>query len=1058
MADHEERASTAGSATYGRGPIAWMARNPVAANLLMVVVMAGGVLGLLSVKQEVFPEFSLDRVVIAVPYPGASPSEVEQGIVLAVEEAVRGVDGVKQVTSVAAEGLATIVVELLLGADQNVALADITSAVERVTTLPADAEEPNISLATIRQNVVSLVVSGDHDLRTLHDLAERVRARLLERGEITQVEVQGVPPLEIAVEVGREALEAHGLTLDDVARQIQAASIELPGGGLETRSGQILVRVSDRRLWGEEYADIVIRGTAAGYDLRLGDIATVVDGYADTDQASYFDGRRAVRLVAYRIGDETPTSVASAVREVSEEMRRELPPTVTLTVWGDSSRSLRERIDLLVSNAAAGFILVVVVLGLFLRASLAGWIALGIPVSFLGAFAVMPALDMSINMISLFALIVTLGLVVDDAIVVGENVFTKLEAGVPPLRAVVDGTHEMVMPVAFSILTTLAAFAPMFFVPGVMGKIFFLIPAVVFAVLLFSWAESAFVLPAHLAHGKPPAVGEQARGLARLPAAVSGGLRWFLQRAFRPFLEAVLRYRYLTVAVAVASVVVCVAAVVSGVVPFSFFPKVDGEVVTAAARLPYGAPAEQSAALRRVLEEAGARAIAESGGEAIREGTFTRVGEGPPPRNGPPEVGGHLVTVELALVPAGERHVTASDVARAWQAALPPFPGLESIAFTYDIGPGHGAAVDVQLTHPDGDSLALAAEELTAQVRGYEQLINVQSFTLRPSARSLGLTSFEVARQLRGAFFGVEALREQRGRNELKVMVRFPESQRQSEHDLARFDVRTPAGGQVPLGQVAAFARGRAPTSITREDGRRIVNVTAELAPGTPSSRQVLENLTAAVLPALRERHPGLEADFAGQQRDQAETFASLGRSFLFALFVIYALLAIPFRSYSQPLIIMSAIPFGLVGAVAGHVIMGYGLSLMSVFGIVALAGVVVNNSLVLIDATNGLRAEGAAPAAAVVEGAARRFRPILLTSLTTFFGLAPLIFETSLQAQFLIPMAISLGFGILFAIGIGLAVTPALYMILEDVHSLVARAPHPAPAATPADTFEPGR
>ncbi len=536
MAEQTSAAEWQDRLARARGPMAWMARNPVAANLLMLIVMAGGVYGLVSIKQEVFPEFSLDRIIIQVAYPGASPTEVEQGIILAIEESVTGIDGVKRVTSVANEGIGMVTVELLTGADQEMVLSDITSAVDRITTFSEDAEEPMVSLASMRRNVVSLIISGDHDLRTLHDLAEGVRVRLLARDQITQVEVQGVPPLEISVEIRREVVESLGLTLDEVAGQIRAASVELPGGGLETRGGDILLRVTDRRLWGDQYSGIVIRGTQSGYDLRLGDIATIIDGYADTDQSSFFNGQPAVRLIAYRVGDETPTSVATAVREVVEELRAELPSTVSFTLWGDSSRLLRDRIDLLVRNALMGFILVVFILGIFMQVSLASWIALGIPMSFLGAFAVMPLQDLSVNMISLFGLIITLGLVVDDAIIVGENIHTKIEEGMPRLLASIEGAHEMAKPVAFSILTTLTAFAPMFFVPGVMGKVFYFIPATVFSVLIFSWVESFFILPAHLGHGSSKPKDGPPRGLAKFSDGVVRRLRWFIERVYRPSL------------------------------------------------------------------------------------------------------------------------------------------------------------------------------------------------------------------------------------------------------------------------------------------------------------------------------------------------------------------------------------------------------------------------------------------------------------------------------------------------------------------------------------------
>ena len=1033
-----------------RGPLAWMTRNRVAANLLMIVIMVGGVFGLISIKQEVFPEFDLDMVIVQVPYPGASPEEVEQGIILAVEEAVQGLDGVKEVTSTANEGMGMVTVELLLGANPDMVLSDVNSAVDRITTFPEEAEEPTVSLASMRRHVISLVISGDHDLATLHEMAERARSELLTRPNITQVEIEGVRPLEVSIEVSREALEAYGLTLNQVAAQVRAASIELPGGGIETSGGEILVRVADRKRRGEQFADIVLRGTEAGYTLRLGDVATITDGYADTDQESFYNGERAVRLQVYRVGEETPTGVAEAVRAYADELREDLPDRVTVATWSDSSRVLEERISLLIRNALMGFVLVLLILGLFLRASLAGWIALGIPISFLGAFALMPMADLSVNMITLFALIVTLGLVVDDAIIVGENIYSNIEGGMPRLQASIEGAHEMLKPVAFSILTTLAAFAPMFFVPGVFGKIFYLIPAVVSSVLVFSWVESFFVLPAHLGHGASVDT-EEPRGLSRVPLVVNRGLNRFVERVYQPVLDLALRFRYVTLALALHLLVLAAGMVISGVLPFSFFPKVEGEVVTASARLPYGAPIEQTREVQQQLEAAANRALETHGGEAVLSGMFTRLGEGPSggggPRGGQGETGSHLVTVEVALVPAGERQVTTADFASAWEEQVPTLPGLESLTIGYDIGPAHESAIDVQLSHRDEAVLARASEQLTKALRGYDELINVRNawtagkpqldFQLLPEARTLGLTSTEVARQLRSAFYGAEALREQRGRNELKVMVRLPERQRRTERDLEQLQIRTPAGGQIPINQVARFTRGQAPTSIRHVDGERVVNVTAELAPGVPSPRPVLESLEGEVLPELRESFPDLVTEIVGQQQQQAESFASLGRSFLFILFVIFALLAIPFRSYAQPLIVMSAIPFGFVGAVLGHLVMDTRLSLMSIFGIVALAGVVVNNSLVLIDATNGFRESGLSAWESIVAGARRRLRPILLTSLTTFFGLAPMIFETSTQAQFLIPMAISLGFGILFSFFIGLLLVPALYLILEDLIQL---------------------
>jgi multidrug efflux pump subunit AcrB len=1014
-----------------RGPIAWMARNSVAANLLMFVVLVGGLLGMFRIKQEVFPEFTLDFVIVTVPYPGASPAEVEQGIVLAAEEAVRGLDGVKRVTSTSKENAGVITVELLLDADRDKALNDVKAAIDRVTSFPEEAER---------------ALAGDQDLSTLHALAERARAGMLASSDITQVEVFGVPPTEISIELRRSRLLQYGLSPEDVARQVQAASIELPGGEIETRGGELLVRVSDRRRQGHEFADIILKSTAEGAIVRLGDVAEIRDGYLDTDQASSFNGKKAVRVTAYRVGSETPKSVATAVRAYADELRAEVPPEVTVSIWSDDSEILQDRINLLVDNALLGLILVLIVLGLFLEARLAMWVAVGIPISFLGAFLLMPTADVSLNMVSLFGFIVTLGMVVDDAIIVGEHAFAKMQTGMKPIEAAIAGAKEMSVPVTFAVLTSLAAFSPLLFVPGTMGKIFAILPVVVGSVLVFSLVESFLILPAHVGHlKKVPSPAWLWRPLESVHELFGGLLERFIQRSYKPFLKLTLRWRYATVASAVASLLAAIGLIAGQVVPFSFFPELEGDQVTAAVRLPYGAPERTQLEARDVLEMSAQTAIRELGEENVR-GQFTRLGEAVGARS--TEVGGHLLTVEVRLVPSGERAFTAAEFADRWRKATPPIAGLESLIFNSSTGPGAGAAVEVQLTDTDTAVLAAASEELTGTLREFSELTSVSNeysagkpqldFRLKPEARTLGLTNTDIARQLRSSFFGSEALREQRGRNELKVMIRLAEDERQSELDVEDLRVLTQSGALVPLAQITEFTRGRAPTAINREDGKRIINVSAKLALGVASPQPVLEELRARVLPELKKKYPTLEAELVGQQRSQQETFAALGQNFLLALFVIFALLAIPFRSYAQPLIVMSAIPLGFVGAVLGHLVMGFELSIISLFGIVALAGVVVNDSLVLIDATNRKRAEGCSAEDSIVYGGARRLRPILLTSLTTFFGLLPMIFETSVQARFLIPMAISLGFGVLFATIIALLVVPSLYMILEDGRRII--------------------
>ena len=1033
-----------------------MAQNPVAANLAMLICVAAGAIGLASVKQEVFPAFDLDLVNVSMPYPGASPAEVEQGIVFVIEEAVRGLDGVKRVHSVAAEGVGVVSVELLLGTDADKVLNDVKNAVDRIQSFPEDAEKPTVAVSSPRRQVISLVLSGDQELATLHALGERVRAELLADPDLTQVEVGGVPPVEVSIEIARESLEAYGLTLEQVAHHIRTASVEMPGGELETSSGEILVRLADRRRDGHEFADIVLRSTPAGHDVRLSDVATIRDGYADDDSASYFNGRNAVRVTAYRVGDETPAGIAELVKAYAAKLRTELPEEVHIAVWRDDSELLSARLDLLLRNARMGLILVLIILALFLEPRLAGWVALGIPISFLGALAVLPSLDVSINMVTSFAFIVTLGLVVDDAIVVGENIATKLEAGVPPSTAAIEGAKEMAVPVTFSVLTTIAAFSPLFFVPGTMGKIFVLVPSVVCAVLLFSLIESFFILPAHLSHRRPPGrIDKVLAPLNFVQKKSSGLLARAIQAIYRPVLRVVLAYRYVTVAVAVAIFMMTIGLVASGVVPFSFFPKLEGDLVQAYARLPFGAPQEHTQQVQRILEASAKAAVAEAGGDRIFKGMFSNLGAGPlapGPTGGNRDSGSHLVTIEVNLVGSDDRDFSAKDFSELWRKHTPLIPGVDALVFNHGSGPGAGAAVDVQLSHTSMDVLASASSELAQSLRGYTDLTNVDNdhaagkpqldFHLLPRARQLGLSGADVARQLRGAFFGIEALREQRGRNEVRVMVRLPDTQRRSEADLERLMIGTPGGGSVPLSYVARFDRGRSPTAIRREEGKRIVNVSAELTAGAVSSQEVIASLESDVLPAMRAANPGLEARLVGQQRTQGETMSALRRNFGLAVFVIFGLLAVPFKSYVQPIIVMTAIPFGFVGAVLGHMVMGYELSLVSMFGIIALSGVVVNDSLVLIDATNRARNAGASPKDAIIEGATRRVRPILLTSLTTFFGLAPMILETSMQARFLVPMAISLGYGVLFATVIVLILVPANYLIVEDVRRLAAGQP----------------
>jgi len=1037
--------------THERGAIAWMARNSVAANLLMWVLIIGGVLVGLQIQQEVFPEFDLDFVQVLVPYPGASPAEVEQGIILAIEEAVRGLDGVKRVTSNAFEGSGVVLIELLIGTDGSKAQQDMQNAIDRITSFPEEAERPIVSLLSRRREVISLMVYGDQDLRVLHRVAEQVRDDLLQDPRIVLVEPGGIPPLEISIEVPLATLRAYDLTLEEIAQEVGRGAVELPGGGVKTKTGEVLLRTAERRDRGQEFADIPIVSRRDGTEIRLGEIARIIDGFADTDEAAFYHGKPAVELKVYRIGDQTPVEVADAVKAHAAEIDERLPPGMGVAVWRDWSEIFRDRMGLLLRNARLGLVLVLLLLGLFLEVRLAFWVTMGIPISILGSLLLLPLFDVSINMVSLFGFIVTIGIVVDDAIVVGENVYENRQQGMPLLPAAIRGAQWIAWPVTFSVLTNMVAFLPIFFVPGTMGKIFRCIPSVVVCVFFVSLMESLFVLPSHLGHQR----GTGDRGFWALLRRIQNPISRMLERAivhhYKPALMACLRNRYVTVSAGLAILVLTIGFDKAGYIDFTFFPKIDSERVSAGITMPYGSAVEETRAVQARVVEAAEKVLARHGGEKITRGIFTQIGSASESRGGGRGTsqggGGHLANVQVYLVPSDQRALTAAEFSREWREEVGEIPGTESLTYKYSLMGGSGPSINVELNHKNLRVLEQAATELADTLRSFQGVRDIDDgfslgkpqldFKVRPEARSLGITATMLGRQVRSAFYGAEALRQQRGREEVKVMVRLPEAERKNEYNVEELLILTPGGGEIPLREAATVTRGRAYTEINRADGRRVLNVTADVVPGAANATKVLEVLEGGFLPELMARHPGLTYSLEGEQRWQRESLDSLGTGLILALIVIYAMLAVAFRSYVQPIVVMSAIPFGLVGATLGHLIMGYDLSLMSMMGMVALSGVVVNDSLVLIHATNENREKGYTALESITAAGARRFRPILLTSLTTFCGLAPMIFETSVQAQFLIPMAISLGFGVLFVTFIALLLVPSLYMIVEDTKRL---------------------
>jgi multidrug efflux pump subunit AcrB len=1026
-----------------QGPIAWMAGHSVAANLLMLIFLVGGFFMLTTVKQEVFPDFAIDAVVISTAYPGASPEEVESGVLLAIEEAVRGLEDVDEVVSVASEGSGIVTVELLAGSDVQKATQDIQSEVDRITSFPEDAEEPEVRAASHTREVLDVVIHGEASPHVLHQIGERFRDHFLQDPGITQVELEGLPPLEIGIEISQENLRRYAITPEQVAERLRNASIDVPGGGLKTETGEILVRVKERRDYGRQFAQLPIITTPDGSQLLLGDIARIDDGFADTDRSSRFNGQPAVELEVYRVGEQTPIQVAEAVKRQLEELTPSLPPGISATIDHDRSEIYKERVTLLLKNGAFGLVLVLVLLGLFLEARVAFWVMMGIPISFLGSFLFLPATGVTINMISLFAYIISLGIVVDDAIVVGENIYHYRQDGMPFLHASVKGARQVAMPVTFSILTNIAAFMPIYFVPGVMGNVFKMIPIVVSLVFLISLGESLFVLPAHLAHQGAPHHQGLTGWLHERQQTFSRGFTHWVRERYGPFLLFALRHRSLTVAIALSMLMITLAYALSGRMGFQLFPVVESDFSQADVVLPYGAAVERTEAIMRRLEDAAQHILEESAHPELVESVATDIGRG----------GSHIgrTRVHLAEPDIRKKIMSTDEFTNRWREAVGEVAGVEYMRFASDVGGpgGRGRPITIELNHRDMDVLERASTELAETLRGYPRVKDVDDgfqpgkpqldFAIKPEGKSLGLSAREVARQVRSAFYGAEVLRQQRGRDEIKVIVRLPETERSSEQTIEELMIRTPAGTYVPLREIATVGRGRAYKTIDRRNGRRVVQVSADVSPRSKAG-EVIADLQMGALPELIKKYRGLIYTFEGHQAEMRESMGSLRVTFALALLVIYALLAIPFRSYSQPLIIMAGIPFGAIGAFLGHLLMGYDLCVPSMFGVVALSGVVVNDALVLIDFANHRRQEyGLSTRDAIHSAAIQRFRPVLLTTLTTFAGLSPMIFETSRQARFLIPMALSLGFGILFATLITLVLIPSLYMAVEDAKEAVA-------------------
>lgn len=1040
-----------------RGPIGYMARNGVAANLLMLFVLAAGFSALTRIGQEFLPEISLDRVNVSVVYPGATPDEVEESIIVKIEEQIKGVAGLRRIRSTAAEGRGSVVAEAELGEDMARFLDDIKSRVDRIQTFPAEAERPEITEVTNRQSVIRLVLYGDVPERTLKELAYQTEDALSRLPVVSYVETRNVREYEISIEVPLHRLRALGLTLRDVSTAVRRESLNLSAGSMETPDEVVRIRTIGQNYTRQDFEEIGVLSRMDGTVVRLGDIADVRDGFQDVDLISRYEGQPAAYVEVFRTADEKVLAIVDAVeRHLEEEVVPSLPAGVQLAVWSNDAEVVRDRLGLLIENGLLGLLLVVVALALFLEIRLALWVAVGIAISFVGTFAVMSILGVSVNSITLFAFVLAVGIVVDDAIIVGENIYAERQRGTPAVAASIRGTRRIARPVVFAVLTTSVAFCPLFFIPGPMGKFTGEIPIVVISILLFSLIESLLILPNHLSH-----LPDHVQPLAgRSPHPINRVRLWVgsrLERFVAGFLDRSLRFATsrpeLVIATGVGAIIVSFALIPAGVVKVDLMPAVEGDLVYANLEMPEGTPARRTSDVARTLETAGFRALdrlsSDRGENAEPLLAGVNVTIGLPARlsgwtgeaAGPPAPQANIAAVEFKLVSAEGRDLSTIDFQRTWRAELGAVPEAKALTVTAEtFRVALGAPVHVEISHPDPGRLVAIGDSVVARLRELAGVFDAQAdqgrglreiqLDLRPEARTLGLTLDNAARQVRSAFFGDEALRIPRGREEVRVYVRLPEEERNTIADVEGYMVRTPAGGDVPLSRIASVRFGDSPTSIRRKDGVRVLTVTADVDTEVATGGKITAVLDRAILPELAARNPGMTYSFGGEQQELLESASALGGGFVIAMMAIYALLAIPLSSYAKPLIIMAAIPFGIIGAVVGHVLLGLQLTMMSLYGIVGLCGVVVNDSLVIIDFIN-VRLRRDVPAReAIIDGAKARFRPIFLTSVTTFLGVAPLIFERSVQGQFLVPMAASLGFGILFATPVLMMVVPALAMV----------------------------
>jgi multidrug efflux pump subunit AcrB len=1031
------------------GLIGWFAQNHVAANLLMIFIIVMGFVRLggleffgvegLGIKKETMPEFNIGRISVSVPFRGGAPEEVERGVVLKIEEAIESLEGIEEIESTASEGAGTVNIDVQEGYDENVLMDEIKLAVDSISTFPGETERPIIRRFTPRMPGIQVQVAGPLDEISLKELTVSIRDEMLALPEVTFVQERGSRPFEIAVELPEQTLREYGLTLNEVSQTIRKWSLDLPGGNIRSKAGDIRLRTNGQAYTGEEFADIVLMTRPDGTRLRLGEIAQITDGFTEEESYSFFNGYRSFGISAEATEDEDPIDVATAVKDYVATRQDTLPEGVTLTTWFDSSEILEGRMDMMIGNMWMGGLLVLVILTLFLRLKVALWVCVGLPVAFLGAFMLLPVPDITINIMSLFGFILVLGIVVDDAIIIGESAYAETEKYGYTLGNIVRGAQRVAVPATFGVLTTIVAFLPLVFQTGRTSAFAGAIGWVVILCLVFSLVESKLILPSHLAlmrssHGSK-------RGI---PDWIDTKLKSFIQNVYMPFLAKTMRYRSLTVSFFLMVIILVIGLIGGGIVRYVFFPEFDADFLSAQVELREGAPesliqtivTRMDEGLREVSDELQAEYGLE---ESIVKNVFASVN------------GGKAASFQVELLKnedRGDSMIPMKEIETRWRERVGDIAGTRTLEFRSRQSFGGGKPISLRLQGPDFRRVEAAAKDLAEHMRSYEGLYEVQSsseagpeelkLSIKPEAEALGITLQDLANQVRQAFYGAEAQRIQRGESEVRVMVRYPRSERQSIGNLENMWIRAPDGRELPFYAVAEYEIQRGYTIIRRQDGQRTVRVEANADLNVIEPNQVIGQVFREWAPSLATNYPGVIMSIGGSSRAASEGFLEMLTSFGVALLGVYILMAIPLKSYSQPLLIMVAIPFGIIGAVIGHWIFDKAMSSISFIGFVALSGVVVNDSLIMVHFINARVKEGASIVEAAIQSGGARFRAILLTSLTTFFGLLPIMFEKSMQAQIVVPMAIALGFGILFSTVITLILIPCLYSSLESLKASI--------------------